>query len=402
VSDPTSAVPAGIRRGSTYLPELESLRGLAILLVFIFHADGSLLFPVSNRVGLQSPLPLLYVWAGHTGVTLFFVLSAFLLSLPFLDEAYGGRPVSRWQFYVRRALRILPAYWVTVVVATILSSHTLGDLWRGLPYLAFLQSKPNLPTPMRPYSGVWWSLATEVQFYVLLPLIALAFGRSRRVTLALLAGYAIAYLAIATGLVLPGLEPWLRAQSVVGRGPLFLCGILAAWFYRRHGDAVRTRLAASRPLAAGGADLILAVVFVALAFLLRWVNRSGFFPIEQTQWYVWHVPEGVLWTAVVLLLLLAPLRLKAVFSNRVLALLGVLSYSIYLLHQPLLYFSVGLARRAFPAMTAWGPSAVLWFTAMTAICVGLASLTYRWIERPFLIRKARIDRVTRAAEARAA
>jgi peptidoglycan/LPS O-acetylase OafA/YrhL len=401
-SDPTSVVPAGIRRGSTYLPELESLRGLAIALVFVFHADGSLLFPVRNRVGLQSPLPLLYVWAGHTGVTLFFVLSAFLLSLPFLDEAYGGRPVSRWQFYVRRALRILPAYWVAVVVATILTSHTLGDLWRGLPYLAFLQSKPNLPTPMRPYSGVWWSLATEVQFYVLLPLIALAFGRSRRVTLALLAGYTIAYLAIATGRVLPGLEPWLRAQSVVGRGPLFLCGILAAWFYRRYGDAVRTRLAASRLLAAGGADLILAVVLVALAFLLRWVNRSGFFPIEQTQWYVWHVPEGVLWTAVVLILLLAPLRLKAVFSNRILALLGVLSYSIYLLHQPLLYYSVGIARREFPAMAAWGPSAVLWFTAMTAICVGLASLTYRWIERPFLIRKARIDGVARAAEARAA
>jgi len=395
-------VPAGIRRGSTYFPELESLRGLAIALVFVFHADRALLFPVRTRDGAESPLPLLYVWAGHTGVTLFFVLSAFLLSLPFLDEAYGGRTVSRRQFYERRALRILPLYWVVVVVATILSSHTLADLWRGVPYLAFLQSKPNLPTPMRPYSGVWWSLATEVQFYVLLPLIALAFGRSRRVTLALLAGYAVAYLAVATGLVLPGIEPWLRAQSVVGRGPLFVFGILAAWFYRRHGDAVRARLAASRPLAVGGADLILAAVFVALAFLLRWVNRSGFFPIEETQWYVWHVPEGVFWTAVVLILLLAPLRLKAVLSNPLLAWLGVLSYSIYLLHQPLLYYSVRVARRAFPGMAEWGVSAVLWLAVVTAACVGLASLTYRLIERPFLVRKARIDGAVRPAEARAA
>src|SRR5262249_27195314 len=106
--------------------------------------------------------------------------------------------VSRRQFYERRALRILPVYWAAVVVATILTSHTLADLWRGVPYLAFLHSKPNLPTPMRPYSGV--------QFYVLLPLIALAFGRSRRVTLALLAGYALAYLAVAAGVVWPGLE----------------------------------------------------------------------------------------------------------------------------------------------------------------------------------------------------
>jgi peptidoglycan/LPS O-acetylase OafA/YrhL len=237
---------------------------------------------------------------------------------------------------------------------------------------------------------------------VLLPLVALAFGRSRRVTLGLLAGYAVAYLAVATGLVLPGLEPWLRAHSVVGRGPLFLCGILAAWFYRRHGDAVRARLAASRPLAAGGADLMLAAVFVALAFLLRWVNRSGFLPNEQTRWYVWHVPEGMLWTAVVLMLLLAPLRLKAVLSNRVLAWLGVLSYSIYLLHPPLLYYSVGVARRPFPGMTGWSPSAVLWFAVTTAVCVGLANLTYRFIERPFLVRKARIDGAAQTAVTRAA
>jgi peptidoglycan/LPS O-acetylase OafA/YrhL len=91
---------------------------------------------------------------------------------------------------------------VVVAAATILASHTLRDLWRGLPYVAFLQSKPNLPTRMPPFSEVRWSFATEVQFYVLLPLIALAFGRSRRVTLALFAGYAVAYLAVAVGLVL--------------------------------------------------------------------------------------------------------------------------------------------------------------------------------------------------------
>src|SRR5215475_5521828 len=139
-SDPTSVAPAGIRRGSTYFPELESLRGLAILLVFVFHADGVLLAPFRSHVGAQSPLPLAFVWAGHSGVTLFFVLSAFLLSLPFLDEANGGRPVSRPHFYERRALRILPLYVAVVVVGTILTSRTLADLWRGLPYLAFLQS----------------------------------------------------------------------------------------------------------------------------------------------------------------------------------------------------------------------------------------------------------------------
>jgi len=80
----------------------------------------------------------------------------------------------------------------------------------------------------------------------------------------------------------------------------------------------------------------------------------------------------------------------------------VLSYSIYLLHQPLLYYSVGVTRRLFPGMTGWSPSAVLWFAIMTAVCVGLASVTYRFIERPFLVRKARIDAGVRPAAARAA
>src|SRR5262249_47236711 len=83
-----------------------------------------------------------------------------------------------------------------------------------------------LPIPMPPFSDVWWSLATEVQFYAVLPLLALAFGRSRRVTFALLAIYAMAYAAVALFLPVPPFEPWLRAQSIIGRGPLFLFGIL--------------------------------------------------------------------------------------------------------------------------------------------------------------------------------
>jgi peptidoglycan/LPS O-acetylase OafA/YrhL len=61
-----------------------------------------------------------------------------------------------------------------------------------------------------------------------------------------------------------------------------------------------------------------------------------------------------------------------------------------------------VARRLFPGIAEWGAGAVLWLTVVTATCVGLASLTYRFIERPFLVRKARIDGAVRPAEARAA
>lgn len=84
--------PAGIRRSSTYFPELESLRGIAIVLVVVFHADAVMLVPFFNREGSWPSLPLALVFAGHTGVTLFFVLSAFLLGLPFLKEAGAAGP----------------------------------------------------------------------------------------------------------------------------------------------------------------------------------------------------------------------------------------------------------------------------------------------------------------------
>jgi peptidoglycan/LPS O-acetylase OafA/YrhL len=395
-------VPAGIRGDSRYFPELDGLRGLAIGLVFVFHADSAVL--LADHVGQRPSLPLAFLWAGHTGVSLLFVLSAFLLSLPFLDEAYGGAPVSRRQFYRRRALRILPLYWTVVVLGTILTATTPADLWRGLPYLAFLESKPNLPVPMPPFSWVWWSLATEVQFYALLPLVALGFGRSRGVTLALLAAYAAGYAAIALGVVVPNLEPWLRAQSVIGRGPLFLSGILAAWFYRRHGEALRVRLRARRWLAAGGMDLLLVVVLIALGSLLRWSNIWGFMPLERTPWHIWHVLEGALWTLVLLIVLVGPLRARALVTHPLLIRLGVLSYSIYLLHLPILRYGMDLTRWLFPALVpgTWSAVAAGWFAIATLLCLGVTTLTYRHLERPFLIRKARPDDVPAAREPLAA
>ena len=82
------AAAAGVATGN-YLPELESLRGIAILLVFWFHVEGVLFLPRPRPLEVVLPWQA-FVRAGHTGVSLFFVLSAFLLSLPFWREPRGG------------------------------------------------------------------------------------------------------------------------------------------------------------------------------------------------------------------------------------------------------------------------------------------------------------------------
>ena len=125
------AAAAGVAAGN-YLPELESLRGVAILLVFWFHVEGILCIPFERPQQVEVPWQAL-IRAGHTGVSLFFVLSAFLLSLPFWREPAGGPHLSIARYASRRALRILPLYWFAVVVGTVLTASQLADLGRAVP-----------------------------------------------------------------------------------------------------------------------------------------------------------------------------------------------------------------------------------------------------------------------------
>src|SRR5262245_28404602 len=73
----------GLSRSRSFIPELESLRGIAVLLMFTFHVHGFVLYPFPSASSDVS-VPMAFIRAGHTGVDLFFVLSAFLLSRSFL------------------------------------------------------------------------------------------------------------------------------------------------------------------------------------------------------------------------------------------------------------------------------------------------------------------------------
>jgi peptidoglycan/LPS O-acetylase OafA/YrhL len=385
------ARPAGIRPSSTFLPELESLRGVAIVLVVFFHADGLVRGPFGNSRGIWPSPMLAFVLAGHTGVSLFFILSAFLLSLPFLAQADGGPRVSVAAFYRRRALRILPLYWTLVVGFMLLAARRPTDVRRALPYMAFLNSVPTWVTPVPPYTNVLWSLATEAQFYLLLPLLAVCLGspRGRRLGLAGLLLYAVAYGAFLARAfeAPPGLRFFVRL-GVFGRGPLFLMGILAAWIYRRHGGHVR----AWGGWRAGLGDLALLGCVAALGLLLRPLVFFGYEPWDEPPYFAWHLLEGALWSAIVLLVVVAPLRLRPLLVNPVLGGLGVVSYSLYLLHLPVWDVTLRMVRTAWRPPASWSPLMGAWAAGGFVLMLLLSTLTYHVIERPFLVRKARIDR----------
>ena len=387
---PDHAADAGVAAGN-YLPELESLRGVAILLVFWFHVEGILYMPYARPGAVGVPYQAL-VRAGHTGVSLFFVLSAFLLSLPFWREPRGGPYQSIARYASRRALRILPLYWFAVAVGTVVTAGSLADLGRALPHAFFLSTIAGLWTPLHPFSDVWWSLGTEVQFYCFLPLLPLCRRWRHGVPLgiALIALGAVLHLLFLARVVgfSNGAAQYQLADSIIGRGPQFAIGGAAAWLF--------LWLRANAPPAPawwrnGGADLALLAALTGLALVLQWVINGGLLHFFVVPYHAWHIVEALLWASVVLLVLLAPLRSKRLWSNPVLEWFGLLSYSIYMWHVPVAWYVIPWVRRTVVSVPAgWSGLGALTALVVLALCLAVSMLTYRWIERPFLVRKSRL------------
>jgi peptidoglycan/LPS O-acetylase OafA/YrhL len=162
-----------------HLPALDGLRAVAVFVVIAYHA------------GVMQGIP------GDLGVTLFFVLSGFLITWLLLREFATTGSISIRSFYARRALRIFPAYYVYILFSLAVDT-ALGHRWsRGLIAVAFtyLVNYYNAFNG-HPITSVAhaWSLAVEEQFYLLWPLACLSLLRRSRQT----AAYAVALVIVAS------------------------------------------------------------------------------------------------------------------------------------------------------------------------------------------------------------
>ncbi len=372
-----------------YLAEVEALRGIAIALVFLYHCDAVVRPGAHGAGGLFA-----FVRAGHTGVSLFFVLSGFLLAQPFLKEAAGGQRVRRREYFRRRALRIVPLYYLAILVS-LWWLHPLAK-WPEVswPFWGFLGGVLAPSYSLWPFSIGWWSLATEVQFYLLLPLLPFV---ARGLPLA---GAFGAYLALYSLFLLRWVQaPSIDANlflmdSVFGRGWLFLGGIAAAHVWCFHGPALRQRFARVRWLALGGADALLLLIVAALSMLLQWVAWVGFWAAQNRPNHAWHVLEAALWTGVLLALLLFPLRGKSLLVNPLSRGVGLVSYSLFLIHVPVVTIVLHRLQQSTPGhYRTWNAESLLVCGALLAVCLAGATLSYQAVERPCLRRKARLPLV---------
>ena len=165
--------------GRRHIPALDGLRGLAILLVFIFHYGGgsSSSNPVLHAIGVVR----VALWVG---VPLFFVLSGFLIT-GILWTSYDSPHWWRG-FYIRRALRIFPLYYLSLGII-VLGALFWGDIHLCLArigiFAGYLQNFPfaatrsELGSPIR--ADIYWSLAVEEHYYLVWPFL-LRIARTRR------------------------------------------------------------------------------------------------------------------------------------------------------------------------------------------------------------------------------
>jgi peptidoglycan/LPS O-acetylase OafA/YrhL len=381
------------------LSEVECLRGLAIALVVANHVHGRIFWGDPSALGAVPWTVAAVILAGHTGVSLFFVLSGFLLSRPFLEESRGGQVVSRRVYAVRRVLRVMPLYVLAVLVASVDLAKRPLDVLQGAPYLVFLNALPRVAPRLDPYSDPWWSLATEAQFYVLLPLLPLVLRtpRGRGVGVVLLAGYVGVYAALSLHWLRPATLPvvFALARSVVGRGPLFLAGIAAAAVYDRYAPPLRDWAARHALLARVAGDLLLIAALGSVVELLGWAAREDY-AAREAAWPLWHVAEGIAWSLVLLSLLLFPGFVKRVLVNRAWAFLGLISYSLYLVHLPVIEYGRRLFSRLwiFPiypgVRLGWTWKATLAASLIVTVALAIATLTHLVIERPMLRLKSRV------------
>jgi peptidoglycan/LPS O-acetylase OafA/YrhL len=155
------------------IASLDSIRAIAILSVVFFHVAMQTSL---KKTSVLPPIIVDFILAGGSGVTLFLVLSGFLLFLPYIKSLlFDSEWPSIRSFYFRRALRIWPGYYIALFVMIILSKsqYLQPGHWKHLLlFLTFFMDSSR--ATFQDINGPFWTLAVEWQFYIILPWLSLA------------------------------------------------------------------------------------------------------------------------------------------------------------------------------------------------------------------------------------
>ena len=153
---------------------IDGLRAIAALMVLNFHALESGVISIkmcSENMFLL--IPGIIIGAGHTGVELFFFISGFCLCRPYVSHQFAhGKPASLKQYFYKRVFKIFPSYVVALTIISLFFPRPDGHIALWKDYLLHLFFLHNLnPQTFSSIAAAFWSLAVEVEFYIIFPMI---------------------------------------------------------------------------------------------------------------------------------------------------------------------------------------------------------------------------------------
>lgn len=334
----------------TYRPEIDGLRAIAILPVILFHAG----FDTFS--------------GGFIGVDVFFVISGYLITSIILKEISTGT-FSLTRFYERRALRILPALTIVILASIPFAYHWLNaaqlkNFAQSIVAAAtfssnilFLKESDyfDIASELKPLLHTW-SLAVEEQFYILFPLFLMAtWVRGKRFVLLVLGVCLLASLALSHWMIES--NPTAAFYLLPFRAWEILVGVLCA-FFLVHKSTVKHPTFANIASSVGLLLIIYSIFMFDMSTAVPGI--PGLIPVVGS--------------ALIILFANAGTAIYRLLSSRSFVGIGLISYSLYLWHQPVLAF----ARLASLKELTKLDSALL-----LILSILLAILTWKYIEQPF-------------------
>lgn len=358
------------------IPQLDGVRGIAILLIIVWHYFASKADPTS-------PLAQLFglTWSG---VDLFFVLSGFLIGGILLD--HRDAPHYFKAFYARRIARIFPLYfaWLGLflgIVSIVPQIHTgsLAHIFENpYPFWVYLLFVQNIPMAfLRTTGGSWlditWSLAIEEQFYVLLPVTIRHLSRFNLPYALISFIVSVPILRVLTAFVVPP-AAFPNYVLLPTRADALLIGVLCAYFWRQEG---------SRQWLLHNVN----VLYISFIALLSGIVAMTFLSSGDIQ-IVLNLYFGFTWLALfyACLILLAVTTshgiVHSVTSNPFLRSLGQLAYGVYLFHEGINHLAHALLLNQEPHLSTITDLVVT--LGALVLTITIAAISWRWFEKPIL------------------
>jgi len=380
------------------IPTLDGMRGIAVLLVLVFHFawtfpgdDPTVANTLAEKLAVQMHA---LFWSGWIGVDLFFVLSGYLITRGLV--APSKRPTGQRlkMFWMRRVLRIFPLYYAFIIVGTIVALGLAGtSAWiPGPSYWVYMQNYAlAFDDEVLRWTAHFWSLAIEEQFYFVWPIVAVMVPRRRLVPTILTLVPAVVVLRavlIFKGAQIPVFEHLFHGQEGIAKF------VYRATFTRADGLLLGafvavTQREVSHPVSVVWRRLRFPIfVSTALALVGLYVLANGLNDYDRRVMGVGYVILALFFAASISMCADAVIseRMRRFLSWKPLVACGKVSYGMYIFHWVLVIL---LVPRLVPMQK--GMDVTTQMALVTGVIVGgtaivyvLAEISFRFFETPFL------------------